>query len=323
MTAYYNENDPKAAVWLRELISAGLISPGEVDERSISEVDPNDVRGFTQCHFFAGIGGWSAALRLAGWGDDRAVWTGSCPCQPFSSAGRQRGAEDERHLWPVWFELIRECGPGIVFGEQVASSGVVGLVSGDRPASSGDAPVWLDGVSSDLETAGYTVGASVLGAHSVGSPHIRQRLWWVGSRLADSPGRGTKRDVGEKALTRSTRWPEFAERCGVGAAGRLGDAVGQRPQGHAGDGGGINEQRRDDAPAGGSVAASGVSPDPWSRAEWVECRDGKARRLEPGLAPLVDGLPRRLAQLRGLGNAIVPQVAAEFIRAYLGARMLS
>lgn len=90
--AYYNEIDRGAAAWLRELIGAGLIADGDVDERSIADVKPGDLRGYTQCHFFAGIGGWSLALRLAGWDDARPVWTGSCPCQPFSCAGRHKGA---------------------------------------------------------------------------------------------------------------------------------------------------------------------------------------------------------------------------------------
>src|SRR5689334_6724883 len=123
---YYNENDPKAAAWLRELIKHGHIAAGEVDERSIADVKPGDLAGFVQCHFFAGIGIWSYALRLAGWPDDREVWTGSCPCQPFSAAGKQEGISDERHLWPEWFRLIKDCFPAVIFGEQVAASGVVG-----------------------------------------------------------------------------------------------------------------------------------------------------------------------------------------------------
>src|SRR5271168_3827885 len=118
---YYNEIDPFAAQWLRNLISANLIGNGHVDERSIEDVKPSELSGYTQCHFFAGIGGWSYALRLAGWPDDRPVWTGSCPCQPFSAAGKGAGFADERHLWPAFFHLIRECRPGTVFGEQVAS----------------------------------------------------------------------------------------------------------------------------------------------------------------------------------------------------------
>ena len=161
---YYNENDDKAAAWLRELISRGLIPDGHVDSRSITEVKPDEIKGYTQCHFFAGIGGWSYALELAGWLPRTPVWTGSCPCQPFSSAGKGLAQKDERHLWPVFFDLIRQCRPEHVFGEQVASAIGHG---------------WLDGVSSDLEAEGYACGATVLGAHSVNAPHQRQRLYWV------------------------------------------------------------------------------------------------------------------------------------------------
>lgn len=130
MSAYYNEFDKHAAQWLRNLIAAGLIAPGDVDERSIADVRADDLAGYRQCHFFAGIGIWSHALRMAGWPDDREVWTGSCPCQPFSTAGQGKGFDDERHLWPVWVDLIRECRPKTIFGEQVSSASTVGRSSG-------------------------------------------------------------------------------------------------------------------------------------------------------------------------------------------------
>src|ERR1700686_3624470 len=136
MTAYYNEIDPYAAQWLRNLIAAGHIAPGDVDERSILDVRGDDLRSYTQCHFFAGIGGWSYAMRRAGWPDDRHGWSGSCPCQPFSQAGQGAGVADEGHLWPAFFHLIEQCRPGIVFGEQVASP---------------DGLAWLDLVRSDME----------------------------------------------------------------------------------------------------------------------------------------------------------------------------
>ena len=161
---YYNEIDPNAAQWLRDLICEGLIPKGDVDERSIVDVRPADLRGYVQCHFFAGIGGWPYALRLAGWPENRPVWTGSCPCQPFSQAGKQRGKADERHLWPVWFGLIKECGPATCFGEQVEAAIGHG---------------WLDGVFADMEGEGYACGAAVIGAHSAGAPHKRQRLYFV------------------------------------------------------------------------------------------------------------------------------------------------
>ena len=126
MTAYYNEIDPYAAQWLRNLIDNKLIASGDVDERSIRNVAATDLHGYTQCHFFAGIGVWSYALRLAEWPDDRPVWTGSCPCQPFSAAGKKGGFDDDRHLWPVFHRLIAECRPPVVFGEQVASKDGLG-----------------------------------------------------------------------------------------------------------------------------------------------------------------------------------------------------
>jgi DNA (cytosine-5)-methyltransferase 1 len=89
--AYYNEIDPFAAQWLRNLIAAGHIAPGDVDERSIEDVHPSDLKPYAQCHFFAGVGVWSYALRRAGWPDDRPVWTGSCPCQPFSRQAKELG----------------------------------------------------------------------------------------------------------------------------------------------------------------------------------------------------------------------------------------
>src|SRR5690349_87599 len=177
MRAYYNENDQEKAAWLRELIKEGIIAPGEVDERSIKEVWPEDLRGFTQCHFFAGIGVWSYALRLAGWPDDRPVWTGSCPCPSFSAAGKGEGFDDPRHLWPDWARLIRKCKPATLFGEQADDAIGYG---------------WLDLVQTDLERENYAVGKAVLGACSVGAPHIRQRLYFV---AAEHPERGTEYEI--------------------------------------------------------------------------------------------------------------------------------
>src|SRR3990167_10778817 len=169
LTAYYNEIDPYAAQWLRNLIAADQIASGDVDERSIADVRPNDLAGYRQCHFFAGIGVWSYALRLAGWDDDRDAWTGSCPCQPFSSAGKGDGATDPRHLWPAWVRLIVERRPHTVIGEQV--SGVDGFA-------------WLDLVHADLEARDYAVGAVTLPAASVGAPHGRHRIFFAAERVA-------------------------------------------------------------------------------------------------------------------------------------------
>lgn len=194
MSAFYNEIKPYAASWLECLAKEGHIANGQVCADSITDLRPADVRGATQFHAFAGLGGWSYALRLAGWTDDEPVWTGSCPCQPFSGAGRKGGFDDARHLWPAWFDLIRECRPPIVFGEQVASP---------------DGLAWLDAVSADLEGAGYAVGAADLCAAGVGAPHIRQRLYFVaypsrrtcredGSALSGASKQQLTREAGER-----------------------------------------------------------------------------------------------------------------------------
>lgn len=157
MTAFYNEIDPFAAAWLRELIKAGHIAPGVVDERSIVDIRPSELDGYTQCHFFAGIGVWSYALRQAGWADDRPIWTGSCPCQPFSTAGKGGGDKDERHLWPAFHELIRECLPSIVMGEQVASHLVIGRYRGNDVQSLWQARQFLD-ICQDWYEGHFPVG---------------------------------------------------------------------------------------------------------------------------------------------------------------------
>jgi DNA (cytosine-5)-methyltransferase 1 len=278
--AYYNENDPRAAAWLRELIKGDHIARGDVDERSIADVTPADLAGYTQCHFFAGIGGWSYALRLAGWDDSRHVWTGSCPCQPFSQAGRGKGLADERHLFPAWFHLISQCKPAVIFGEQVAS-----------PAGLG----WLDLVQAYLEDADYAVGAADLCAAGVGAPHIRQRLYWV----AES-GRERLEGVGLRLRERRSQ-PDFLK------AWRHSEAIIKvQRMGHANHTGSQGRSERRDGPGERS---------PWE-ASLVDCRDGKRRPVEPGTFPLAHGIPGRVGLLRGYGNAIVPQVAAAFIKAY-------
>jgi DNA (cytosine-5)-methyltransferase 1 len=175
MTAYYNEFDPKAAAWLRQLIKNGDIADGTVDERSIIEVEADDLNGFTQHHFFAGIGVWSYALRNAGWGDDRPVATASLPCQPFSAAGNQKGQSDDRHLLPHFLELVGQCNFHTIFGEQVEGAIKHG---------------WLDDLYTEMENQDYTVGSAIIGAHSIGKPHIRKRIYWVAqSRLSDTQDR--------------------------------------------------------------------------------------------------------------------------------------
>lgn len=314
--AYYNEIDPFAAQWLRNLIAGGHIAPGEVDERSIEDVTPDDLRGFTQCHFFAGIGVWSHSLRLAEWPDDKPVWTGSCPCQPFSAAGKGDGFADERHLWPHFFHLISERRPEHVFGEQVAA---------------GNANAWFDLVQADLEGMGYAFGLVPFTSAGIGAPHIRERAYWVAEsageqrqKLLPGLGKGNGEEGG---------WSS-AKSTGLCSAGGMGDTNLTRLEGLV----------RDDSAAGwegqaGPATEAGVYMRPlevngfWRDADWLLCRDGKWRPVEPGTFPLVDGSSARLGRvepgvarvassnrvgrLKGYGNAINAQAAAEFVRAYM------
>ena len=300
MSAYYNEIDPYAAQWLRNLIAAGLIATGEVDTRSIVDVRPDDVRGFVQCHFFAGIAGWSYACRLAGWPDDRPIWTGSCPCQPFSVAGKGLGAADERHLWPAFFALIRACRPAVVMGEQVAAA-----VGKD----------WLDGVCADLENIGYAVGAAVIPACAVDAPHRRDRLWFV----ADAAGARQRNHEdpraacgGENTCDREARKANGFLEPERDCRGPVGDAHAQGSPILSG----VSRDARAEQPAAERASRRSA----WAGAEWLGGADGKARRVEPSIRLLAHGVPARVGQLRAYGNAIVPQVAAEVIGAYLECR---
>ncbi|MFV6671774.1 DNA cytosine methyltransferase [Klebsiella pneumoniae] len=351
-SAYYNEIDPFAAQWLRNLIAAGHIAPGEVDERSIEDVTPDDLRGFTQCHFFAGIGVWSHSLRLAGWPDDRPVWTGSCPCQPFSPAGKGDGFADERHLWPHFFHLISERRPQHVFGEQVAA---------------GNANVWFDLVQADLEGMGYAFGLVPFTSAGIGAPHIRERAYWVANagsgrydRRTAAAGQETRAGagiaigvgIGGLGNANVTRLEGLCGNdCPAGREGATGPAA--APGFHDGLANTDNEQHSIAVSGcGHEHASTGRKQDPaapaglrgdywalevngfWRDADWLFCRDGKWRPVEPGTFPLVDGAAARMGRvepgvarvassnrvgrLKGYGNAINAQAAAAFIRAYMG-----
>lgn len=247
--AYYNEFNPFAAEWLRNLIKADLIAPGDVDERSIEEVKSSDLKGYTQCHFFAGIGGWSYAARLAGWPDERPIWTGSAPCQPFSIAnsghGGAKGKNDPRHLAPKFISLIRECNAPIVFGEQVANAIKWG---------------WLDECFQSLEDDNYACAAVLIPACAIGAPHERKRLYW----MADSSSKRWQRHQQNKAISFSVKPQQSINR----------DA-------------------------------------------FVKARQSLANNYFDLLPH--DGVSIAVERKRthGYGNAIVPQVAAEVIKAYL------
>jgi len=343
MAAYYNEIEPYAAQWLRNLIKKGLIADGTVDERSIVDVDPLELarENFTQAHFFAGIGGWSHALRLAGWPDDRPIWTGSCPCQPFSVAGKGAGTDDPRHLWPHFHRLISAVRPPVVMGEQVAGQAGYG---------------WLDGVRADLAREGYASRGVDIPACSVDAPHIRQRLYWVAMANSMCVGRQGSREMGEPCnSTQGRNWQAgdaFHVGSGADGSGHMADAddAKRRQDGargddnhrnqagwdqDAGDVGACDEgdvadasiigrkkwERQDGQQDAGGGSQGGLDPAGagsfWSDHIWLTGADGKSRRSQPGLPLLAHGIPNRVGRLRAYGNAIVAPLAKEVIMALM------
>lgn len=324
---YVNEIDPYCAQWLQNLMDAGVLPPGHIDTRSIEDVTPNDLAGYTQCHFFAGLGGWIYALDLAGWPRDRPVWTGSCPCQPFSAAGKGAGFEDERHLWPAWQHLIAQRKPTTVFGEQVASKAV---------------DAWIDLVHADMEGLGYAFGCIAFPSAGVGAPHIRDRTYWVAdaersrvrgeSASVDSPqtGAGHREYLHDSGRRGDAGWMAHAQQHNRGRQAAPADHI-------------RKEADRSTDRIGGHSSASVQQPGPtngfWRAADWLGCTDGKWRPTQStdecmadgvaeslgyvrtgdawSLNPLIKGAKNRVGRLRAYGNAICAPAAEAFIRSVM------
>ena len=214
---------------------------------------------------------------------------GGFPCQPWSVAGQQRGADDPRHLWPEYYRLICGLRPRWVIGENVP-----GLL-----------PQGADAVLADLEAAGYTCWPVVLGADDVGAPHRRKRVFFVAKladanavrelqsqRLVGNIGRRTGDSRADVADANSAR---RGKQCGTVAVGQEQLALERSSRGWPG------------WPAQPGRLQYG----------WEE-----PRALEPEVGGATDGVSRRLAgwrtgALKGLGNAVVPQVAEAIGRAVL------
>ena len=204
-----------------------------------------------------------------------ALLTGGFPCQPYSHAGKRRGKEDDRHLWGEMARIISEARPRWVLGENV-----VGLIS-----------MGLDEVLSDLEGMDYASEAVVVPACAVDAHHRRDRVWIIGSRnVEDTQGnRGRQAKLRRQESSRSSFSSEDVP-----------DPNGGRFKG------GEKFNRQPKQPGKQTCQGRHLMRHCMERPErWI---------IEPDVGRVAHGIPDRIHRLRGLGNAIVPQVAFEILR---------
>ena len=238
------------------------------------------------------------------------ILTGGFPCQPFSQAGRRKGTEDERHLWPEMLRVIRATKPQWVIAENVR--GLLTIGGG----------LVFEQVCADLESAGYEVQPIVIPAVAVNAPHRRDRIWFIANRNIRSSRPGDVAEPNEKAHIESsaenTNAPDTIAPNGIGRGRRSSS----------------DRERMDEDKQAGKK----------SRGEPTRCdenyvanarRERQAKQQEQTtrneqyswnenwlevatrLCGMDDGLPRRLdrnPRLKALGNAIVPQVAEEIMK---------
>lgn len=252
---------------------------------------------------------------------------GGYPCQPFSAAGKRRGAQDDRHLWPYCIEAVRRLRPAWALFENVA----------------GHVSLGLDDVCADLEGEGYTIRPLLIPACAVGAPHRRARVFIVAHALGRGrDGIALQQGSGEtgrrrppqpspsgalahtSGLGRGQRKPEssqpqrLADAHSPGATSPVGHPSGTRLP--------LPKQPGEPSPTecrSGSWSATGErGRAPWADCVWVQCRDGKLRAAPSGVRMLAHGIPGRVGQIKGYGNAVVPQVVEMIGRAILEAETM-
>jgi DNA (cytosine-5)-methyltransferase 1 len=214
------------------------------------------------------------------------IITGGYPCQPFSVAGKQKGVEDPRHLWPEMFRVVKESRPNWVIGENVA----------------GHIKLGLDSVLKDLESEGYRTRTFSISASSIGANHQRERIWIVAhserNGLIATKKRGSSKETISKQSKRKNNTldikgtgsisetnTDVADTCGTG----LSSAPSSRSDEESG------EESRNEFPAGcGSALDWGDISGNWT--------------VEPNVGRVAHGIPSRVDRIKSLGNSLVPHI---------------
>jgi len=205
------------------------------------------------------------------------IITGGFPCQPFSVAGKQ-DPNDNRQLWPEMFRIIKEIRPTYVIGENVRN--LISIREG----------VVFEQVCTDLEGEGYEVQTFILSASSQNAPHQRYRCWIVAH--ANNTGNRTSRSRTDKNREKEVKgWKEQPQ---------------SKPSRYSED-----------------VANSDNAR--WEKQWWQESAQEEQQTsqcrswwsVEPSVGRVAHGIPNRVDRLKGLGNAVVPQIPAVLGRAIL------
>jgi len=244
------------------------------------------------------------------------ILTAGYPCQPFSVAGKQKGTEDDRHIWPFIFRIVAQKRPTWCVFENVHGHIAMGL----------------DQVLADLESEGYSTRTFVVPACGVNAPHKRDRLWIVAhSELAYSVSirRGrrnsTRRETGERDVQSEEQGRSSMGRETEGRGQPRGENVadttilGSQEHGHgkpdefvhvsenvadtSGEGSQGRLSGRSNSERQSFVGQSGCSSSTYGQSgeDWWA--------VEPNVRRVAHGIPKRVDRIKGLGNAIVPQIA--------------
>ena len=201
------------------------------------------------------------------------ILTAGYPCQPFSLAGERRGAEDDRHIWPDIFSIVQRKRPAWCVFENVY----------------GHISMGLDEVLSDLELESYSVRPFIVPACATDAPHRRDRVWIIARNVGDTNSRASQ------GINSGRSKPTESGSGSKSGCADVADTASKRQQGSRMHGRSQHSAQNKD----------------WQTNRSDNGGQGKAQFWlpEPAVGRVANGIPRRVDRLKGLGNAIVPQVA--------------